>query len=78
MEEYELMVDNEKSYNKNGKNVVFGLFCTAVVIAIVCIFVFAIPSGDRKDNYLNYNNYSKIQTGMSYSEVKSLRFLTKI
>lgn len=71
MEEIKLL-ENEKTA-KVGENHSTAILVTAIVIAVfafvVCIVILtAVPSVAPKE-YLTYENYMKIQNGMTYSEV---------
>ena len=67
MEEIKLNDDfNESPNENNGKGAWIGIAGFLVLLIIVVAVVVGV-SGDS--NYLTYSNYTKIQNGMSYSQV---------
>ena len=57
---------NQRSQPPNNKKIFGIVICIAV---FVVIFAIIISSNGGTKNYLTYENYMKIQTGMTYTEV---------
>ena len=72
MEEHKIENSSETK-EKTSKNKSFIIF-VVIIIVIAAITYFALTSsgGGSSINYLTYENYTKIQNGMSYSEVVAI------
>ena len=72
MEEIKLNNDFNESPNKNNtKGVWIGIVGFLVLFIIVVAVFVSVSEGDgsTSSNYLTYSNYTKIENGMSYSQV---------
>lgn len=72
MEEVKLVVDDCDQSNKNSKRknalIAIVVVCSLMIV-IGLVIGFCAPGGATSSNYLTYQNYSRIQNGMSYSQV---------
>ena len=72
MEEIKLDENNNESQNKNKNKIemiiIGGVFILLAII-VGAVFLFSDNDNTLSLSYLNYKNYSKIQDGMTYSEV---------
>ena len=72
MEEHKIENSSEtKQTTSNNKSIIIFV---VIIVVVAAIIYFALTSGDGGSsiNYLTYANYTKIQNGMSYSEVVSI------
>ncbi|MBQ9790712.1 MAG: DUF3862 domain-containing protein [Clostridia bacterium] len=72
MEEIKLTNDsNNNSGVGNHKGIWIGIIGVVVLLIIVISIACAVPGdgGASSSTYLTYSNYTKIQNGMSYSQV---------
>jgi hypothetical protein len=67
MEEINLGDSTNLQIKSNSNKKVIGIVICA--ITLIMVFVIILASTPTTKTYLTYNNYKKIQTGMTYNEV---------